>query len=178
MKKLTISLLTLFSSFALAGNQWKVQLPGGGMRFQGELIAEACSVETSERFLTVNMGQVRTNMFKEAGDDSEPTSFNIYLRDCSKNVSEHVYINFSGIADKNNPHIYSVSNGVNAANGVGIAIFDAGNELIPINDAPKKIAKIESKDVTLHFTAKYRATSNNITGGTANAQALFSLTYE
>ncbi|HHS9693534.1 TPA: fimbrial protein, partial [Klebsiella michiganensis] len=31
---------------------------------------------------------------------------------------------------------------------------------------------------TLHFVAKYRATGKQVTGGVANAQASFSLTYQ
>ncbi len=48
MRELLAVSLLLFSPFLHAGNKWKVQLPGGGMRFQGELIAEGCTVETSK----------------------------------------------------------------------------------------------------------------------------------
>ncbi|OAT34738.1 fimbrial protein [Proteus myxofaciens] len=171
-------LLLLISPFLQAGNKWKVQLPGGGMRFQGELIAEACSVETSDQTLTVNMGQLRSNMLNAPGEDSPPVAFDIHLRECSQAVSEYVAITFSGIANNKNPEIYSLGDGPNTAQGVGLAIFDSKNTLIPLNSKPRKIAPIRDGDMTLHFVAKYRATSYEITGGKANAQALFSLTYE
>nr|WP_314266685.1 fimbrial protein [uncultured Moellerella sp.] len=178
MRGLMLCLLLLFSPFLQAGNKWKVQLPGGGMRFHGELIAEACSVETSDRNLTVNMGQLRTNMLKAPGQDTAPVIFDIHLRECSNAVSEYVAITFSGVANDRNPEIFSVGDGPDTAKGVGLAIFDAKNTLIPINSTPRKIAQISNGDMTLHFVAKYRATSYEITGGKADAQALFSLTYE
>ena len=178
MRGLVLGLLVLFSSFLQAGNQWKVQLPGGGMRFQGELIAEGCSVETSDQNLTVNMGQLRTNMLSAPGQDSAPITFDIHLRECSRAVSEYIAITFSGVANDRNPDIFSIGDEPDAAKGVGLVIFDSKNTLIPINSAPQKIARISDGDMTLHFVAKYCATSYQISGGRADAQALFSLTYE
>ncbi|MBP6123885.1 MULTISPECIES: fimbrial protein [Providencia] len=178
MRGLMLSLLLLFSSLLEAGNQWKVQLPGGGMRFQGELIAEACSVDTSDRMLTVNMGQLRTNMLHAPGQDTAPVIFDIHLRECSNAVSESVSITFSGVANDKNPDIFSIGEGPDTATGMGLAIFDSKNTLIPINSSPRKISQLSNGDMTLHFIAKYRATSYQITGGKANAEALFSLTYE
>ena len=178
MRELLAVSLLLFSPFLQAGNKWKVQLPGGGMRFQGELIAEGCTVETSDRNLVVNMGQVRTNAFKAPGQDSAPTAFDLHLRECSNAVSEYVSITFNGVANERNPDIFSIGDGPNTAKGVGVAIFDSKNTLIPVNSAPLKVANLRDGDMTLHFVAKYRSTSENIMGGKANTQALFSLTYE
>ncbi|EKT55851.1 fimbrial protein [Providencia sneebia] len=178
MKGLMLGLLLLVSPLMEAGNKWQVQLPGGGMRFQGELIAEACSVEISDRNLTVNMGQLRTNMLNAPGQDTDPVIFDIHLRECSDAVSQYVSITFSGVANDQNPQIFSVGNGPDTATGVGLAIFDSKNTLIPINSAPQKIARTSNGDMTLHFTAKYRATSYQVTGGKADVQALFLLTYE
>ncbi|HHR5902100.1 TPA: fimbrial protein [Providencia alcalifaciens] len=178
MKKLFVVSLLLFSPFLQAGNKWKVQLPGGGMRFQGEVIAEGCTVETSDQNLIVNMGQVRTNTFDNPGQDSAPTAFDIHLRECSDSVSDYISIAFKGVANERNPDIFSISDGPNTARGVGLAIFDSKNTLIPVNSAPRKVANLRNGDMTLHFVAKYRSTSEAIVVGKANAQALFSLTYE
>lgn len=178
MREVIFALLLLFAPLLEAGNKWNVQLPGGGTRFQGELIAQACSVETSDKNLTVNMGQLRTNMLTAPGQETAPVLFDIHLRECSKTASEYVSITFSGIADNSNPDIFAIGDGPNSARGVGLAVFDSANTLIPINSAPRKMARVINGDMTLHFIAKYRATSYQITGGKANAQALFSLTYE
>ncbi|HEM7145534.1 TPA: fimbrial protein [Providencia stuartii] len=178
MRGLILVLLLLVSPLMEAGNKWQVQFPGGGMRFQGELIAEACSVETSDRSLIVNMGQLRTNMLNASGQDTDPVIFDIHLRECSAVASEYVSITFAGIANDKNPAIFAIDNGPNTATGVGLAIFDSKDTLIPINSSPRKIERVSNGDMTLHFVAKYRATSDQITGGKADAQALFSLTYE
>lgn len=178
MRGLLLSLLLLIPPFLHAGNNWKVRLPGGEMRFQGELIAEACSVETSDQALTVNMGQLRTNMLNAPGQDSPPVTFDIHLKECNQVVSEFVAVTFSGVANSKNPEIFSLDDVPEAAKGVGLAIFDSTNTLIPINSPPRKIAPLQDGSMTLHFVAKYRATSYQITGGKADVQALFLLTYE
>ncbi len=53
----------LLPTVTLAGNRWNVTLPGGSMRFQGVVIAEACSVAASDRMMTVTMGQISSHRF-------------------------------------------------------------------------------------------------------------------
>jgi fimbrial protein len=178
MRSLILSLLFLLPPTLEAGQHWEVMLPGGAMRFQGELLAEACSVETSDRSLTVNMGQLRTNMLHAPGEDTDPIEFDIHLRDCNKNVSQYVGIAFNGVADGKNPDVISIGEGPNIAQDIGVAIFDATDTLIPLNSPPRRIAQVMNGETILHFVAKYRATGHHVTGGKADAQAWFSLTYE
>ncbi len=76
--------------FALAGNKWNTTLPGGNMQFQGVIIAETCRIEAGDKQMTVNMGQISSNRFHAAGEDSAPVPFVIHLRECSTVVSERV----------------------------------------------------------------------------------------
>lgn len=171
--------LLLFTSlFVKAENKWHDQSTYGAMRFLGELIAEACSVETSNRNLTINMGRLRTNMLTAPGQDTDPVIFDIHLHGCGYTASTYASITFTGVADTINSDIFSISDGDNTAKGVGLAIFDSKNTLIPANSYPRKIERIRNGDNVLHFVAKYRATSYQITGGKADAQVLFSITYE
>jgi hypothetical protein len=55
-------------------------------------------------------------------------------------------------------------------------LFDKTGSQIPLN-APRAWTQLYTGPTTLHFVAKYRATGNQVTGGAANAQAWFSLTY-
>ncbi|OAT36728.1 fimbrial protein [Proteus myxofaciens] len=180
MKKLMLSLLILFSlSLQAGGANWKVELPGGEMRFYGELIAEACSVAISDQSMIVNMGQLSTNKLTAPGQDSDPIKFDIHLQECNHEISKFVSITFLGVANDINHDILSVDNGDDSAKGVGIAIFDSNNNLIPINSLPMKVALLnKEREMTLHFMTKYRATSYNIMGGKADAYADFLLTYE
>ena len=178
MRLLIVSLLFLLPPALEAGEYWETMLPGGAMRFQGELLAEACSVEISDRSLTVNMGQIRTNKLHAPGEDADPVEFDIHLRDCNRNVSQYVGVTFNGVADGKNPDVISVGEGPGIAQDIGVAIFDASNTLIPLNSPPRRVASVVNGETILHFVAKYRATGHHVMGGKADAQAWFSLTYE
>ncbi len=173
-----ILLTLLLGPLAIAGNHWNAQLPGGLMRFQGELIAEACSVEARDRHLIVTMGQVSSNRFHWVGDEADPVPFDLHLQNCSTNVSRNVGVMFHGIADGKNPDVLSVGDGPGAATGVAVALFDGSGRFIPLNTAPQYWTALQEGPLILHFVAKYRATGQSVTGGLANAQAWFALTYQ
>ena len=167
-------LFFLLSPLALAGNHWNVTLPGGNMRFQGVIIAESCRVEAGDQQLTVNMGQISSNRFHSPGEDTDPVPFDIHLQDCSTAVSQRVGVAFHGVADGKNPDVLSVGEGP----GIGVALFDKEDRLIPLNSPAGAWSRLYTGPTTLHFVAKYRATGHQVTGGAANAQAWFSLTYQ
>lgn len=179
MKRMKSGLLMLLlPACALAGNKWNVTLPGGNMRFQGVIIAESCRVETGDRQLTVQMGQISSNRFHATGEDTHPVPFDIHLEECNTAVSQRVGIAFHGVADGKNPDVLSVGEGPGIASGIGIALFDKEGSLLPLNRPPISWSQLYAGPTTLHFVAKYRATGRQVTGGAANAQAWFSLTYQ
>lgn len=163
---------------AHAGNRWNVTVAGGLMKFQGMLLAEACTVDIGDRLMRVSMGQIRSNQFRFTGQDINPVAFDIHLRDCTTNVSRRVGIAFQGVVDGKDPGVLSVGEGSGIATGVGVALFDEQDRLIPINTPPSYWTPLQNGPVTLHMVAKYRATGHDVTGGRADAQALFSLTYQ
>ncbi|CAO97914.1 type 1 fimbrial minor subunit FimI [Erwinia tasmaniensis] len=179
MLKIRLGLfLMLLAPLSMAGNKWNVTLPGGQMRFQGELIAEACTVDIGDRQLIVHMGQVSSNRFKAVGDDADPVPFTLHLQDCNTNVSERVGIVFHGVADGKNPDVLSVGEGEGTATGVGIALFDDTGKMIPVNSVPQAWKPLVNGARELQFVARYRATGHAVNGGKADAQAWFSLTYQ
>lgn len=153
-------------------------LPGGVMHFKGIVIAESCRVEAGDRQMTVKMGQISSNRFHSAGEDNDPVPFDIHLQDCSTTVSQRVGVTFHGVADGKDPDVLSVGEGPGIATGIGVALFDKDGSLIPLNSPPSAWAHLYTGRTTLHFVAKYRSTGNYVTGGVANAQAWFSLTYQ
>ncbi|MDI6539108.1 fimbrial protein [Pantoea ananatis] len=158
---------------------WHVTLPGGQMRFQGQLYADACEVALGDRSLTVTMGTVSSNRFMRDGDDADPIPFDIHLMNCNTNVSHRVAIQFRGVADGKNPDVLSVGEGPGIATNVGVALFDDQGNFIPLNGMlPQAWQKIQAGPMIFHLLAKYRATGREVTGGAANAQAWFYLTYE
>lgn len=178
MQGMKSGLLLLLPPLALAGNQWNVTLPGGSMRFQGLIMASSCRVEAGDRQMTVNLGQISSNRFHDVGEDSNPIPFTIHLQDCSTAVSQHVGVAFHGVADGKNPDVLSVGEGPGIASGIGIALFDGHGQQLPLNRPPDRWMPLYRGPTTLNFVAKYRATGRQVTGGAANAQAWFSLTYQ
>ena len=175
--KSSLLMILLLPPFVQAGNHWNTILPGGNMRFQGEIISESCRVEAGDTQMAINMGAISSNRFHYSGADANPVPFDIHLLDCNTAVSQRVGIAFHGVADDKNPDVLSIDEGIDTARGVGIALFDANNQFIPLNAAPRSWAQLYTGPVTLHFVAKYRATEQHVNGGKANAQVWFSLTY-
>lgn len=171
-------LTLLLGGRVIADNQWHDQLPGGLMRFQGEVIAETCSVETSDRNLTVSMGHITTDRFRLAGDEADPVPFDLHLQNCTAAVSRSVGVMFHGMADRNNPQVLSIGDGPGVASGVAVALFDERGRFVPLNTAPQYWIPLQDGPLTLHFFAKYRATGQPVNDGLANAQAWFALTYQ
>lgn len=179
MPKMTSNLLILFLPFlALADEPKERFFPNGVMRFQGVVIAESCRIETGDRQMTINLETVSSNKFHSVGEDINPVAFDIHLKECTTAISQRVAITFSGTADGKNPEILSIGEGPGIASGVGIALFDDEGNLIPLNAPPKIWKSLYKGSTTLHLVAKYRATENYVTGGAANSQAWFSLTYQ
>lgn len=174
-----MALLLLLASSTAMSRGWHVYLPGGQMRFQGEVIADACEVQAGDRTLTVSMGQVSSNRFHRVGEDTDPVPFHIQLLNCNTNVSRYVAIQFRGVGDGKQPDVLSIGEGPGIATNVGVALFDRQGGLIPVNSpVPTTRQKLQAGPVTLDLVAKYRATGRVVTGGQANAQAWFYLTYE
>ncbi|HBR0867700.1 TPA: fimbrial protein, partial [Klebsiella pneumoniae] len=101
-----------------------------------------------------------------------------HLQDCSTAVSQHVGVTFHGVADGKNPDVLSVGEGPGIASGIGIALFDSQGQQLPLNRPADRWISLYRGPTTLNFVAKYRATGRQVTGGAANAQAWFSLTYQ
>ena len=72
----------------------------------------------------------------------------------------------------------SVGEGPGIASGIGIALFDSQGQQLPLNRPADRWISLYRGPTTLNFVAKYRATGRQVTGGAANAQAWFSLTYQ
>lgn len=113
-----------------------------------------------------------------SGEDANPVPFDIHLQECSTAVSQRVGVAFHGVADGKNPDVLSVGEGPGIATGIGIALFDQEGSQLPLNLPPVSGSRLYSGPTTLHFVAKYRSTGRQVTGGAANAQAWFSLTYQ
>lgn len=177
MWKIRLIILIFISQGAQADNN-NAAAASGRMQFQGEVIADTCIIDDGNQYLTVDMGQVSNSKFKRAGDDSDPVMFSLNFRNCSTTVSRNMVVAFRGVADKQNPDLLEVEAGDNDARGIGIALFDDKGNLIPINTGEMLVKSRYSGPLTVNLTARYRSTMDNVSGGFANAHALFLFTYQ
>ncbi|HFR8640723.1 TPA: fimbrial protein [Escherichia coli] len=179
-KKLCAAVTLWLSVFvdASAGNLHHVVIDGGITHFRGILTAEACTISTDSRSQTVNLGQFRSNQFNGVGSLTSPVGFSIRLTECSTAVSDQVKVAFYGVTDGKDPQVFKAGEGVNAASGIGLALFNELGQIIEPNTHSGFLSRLHEGDNTLRFHARYRATSREVTGGNANAFTWFALTYQ
>lgn len=170
-------LYLLCSGWALAKGNTAVTIAGGIVHLRGLVTESACAVSPESADKQVVMGQVTSSRFTDLGSWADPVPFTLQLTDCDTSVSQQLGVVFSGVTDGKDPHVFSVGNGSAAAQGVGLGIFDGHGELMIPNTNPRNLIPLENGVVTLPFTAKYRATSHQVTPGDASAQVWFFLYY-
>ncbi|EAM2804856.1 hypothetical protein IRR91_001053 [Salmonella enterica] len=61
--------------------------------------------------------------------------------------------------------------------GIGLALFDDQQRQIISNSLPLHYAPILTQEMTFHFTARYRAISENMTPGRIHSEVWFTLVY-
>lgn len=61
--------------------------------------------------------------------------------------------------------------------GIGLALFDDQQRQIIPNTLPLHYTSILTSEMTLHFTARYRAISENMTPGRIHSEVWFTLVY-
>lgn len=176
-KHITAGLL-LVSAAAVAGNKHHVIINGGMVHLRGVITAPGCAVSIASQNQTVDMGTVRSNQFTGPGSYAPPVPFIVSLVGCSRAVYQHVGTSFWGVTDGKDPLVLQSGNGLDAVPGVGLAIFDSHGELMVPNSAPRGFTQLNDGSVNLHFTARYRATAYQVTGGSADTWSWFTLTYQ
>ncbi|ECU7992979.1 type 1 fimbrial protein subunit FimI, partial [Salmonella enterica subsp. enterica serovar Toucra] len=103
--------------------------------------------------------------------------FSLRLISCSAEVWRHVGIAFAGVTPAEDPHVFLASGeGIGNA-GIGLALFDDQQRQIIPNTLPLHYTPILTSEMTLHFTARYRAISENMTPGRIHSEVWFTLVY-
>ncbi|MEQ0188778.1 fimbrial protein [Klebsiella sp. CN_Kp098] len=151
----------------------------GVLEMSGQITAPACVLDTGSASQAVIMGAVSSNDFSGAGSDGAPVPFFLQLDNCETSTEQLARISLRGDIDAHNPQLlrtYSDSSAV--AMGVGIAIFDASNHLLIPDGSDMSQARLQDGVTRIGFTARYRATLPEVSGGEANAIAWFTVNYQ
>lgn len=175
-------LFLLLINYSYAQLAFPVILPGGLTKFRGQVVAGTCTIDSGDRFLTVDMGRISSNRLLQVGEYADPIPFTLHFRNCNSETGHHLSLVFRGVADDQDKDLLAITQELNSARGVGIALFDSQGSIIPLNSVFIPISDGTSVGISgplaLKLIAKYRATSENISGGKVDAQAWFLITYQ
>lgn len=174
MKKTMLSAVFIMTA-GVAGN---VQASDGTINFIGNITDQTCTVDSASQNLDVPMGNIGASALAGgAGTVASPTRFTLQLDSCPDTVTSAT-IRFDGDADNSAAGSGILKlDGDSTATGVGIVLADnAGTPIAMHTDSPD-YALVEGENALL-FTARYIATGDTITTGSANATSQFTINYK
>lgn len=123
----------------------------------------------------MNLGKVPTNVFKQAGDKSTPTNFDIKLTDCDTSVAQNAYFTFTGTSSAGQPKLLAT---IGSATNVGIRLQAASGEYLDNGAEQKAPTVLQNGTNVARFAAMYEATAAGVTPGTAEGVANFTVRYQ
>ncbi|SNY62295.1 type 1 fimbrial protein subunit FimI [Enterobacter sp. CC120223-11] len=177
----TLPLLALLMA-SLSAHAHRVVVDGGSVHLRGALVNSACAVSPESQDLRVEMGQYRSNNFGDVGSYSTVTvPFSLKLVECRRDVASLVGIAFQGLSPAEDPQVFvatSKASGMPGETGLGLALFDARQQLIIPNAPPDYYSPIISEEMTVHFSARYRVISLPLVPGNLLTDVWFTLVYQ
>ncbi|MBD8129251.1 type 1 fimbrial protein subunit FimI [Pantoea agglomerans] len=180
--------ILVYSGGGMARNV-RVIIPGGEIHMRGQLTNGACVISADSQDLHVDMGQYTTHAFKRVGDLSAPViPFTIRLTDCGPGLEGGIGITFSGVTAPKEPDVFLVAgpsddtrptgiSGRGGYSGLGLLITDpAGHQVIPGGE-PDVFSHPYGSDISLHYLARYRATSRSTWPGELRSEVRVDIAY-
>ncbi len=149
------------------------------IRLSGTVVALGCTVDPGDVDKPVNLGEWTTKQLKKTGSSTNPVAFSISLTGCT---ASGVTLAFTGTKDKTDNSLLALNmnnGGSDAAQGVAVQIMDNRHKRISVGDkAPRGVVDANG-NLTLNFYANYVATADSgVTAGVADADSIFTLTYD
>lgn len=175
MKKNLIAMTVLVSSVVGA----TAYAADGQINFTGEITDTACEVTNSVGSpLEVTLGKISKTAFSSVGSKASTTQFSLELKNCPDTVTS-VKIKFDGATVNGDNSVLALSPDVDVAEGVGIQLSDASNNMLPLFSASQAYPLTKGAVNNLGFTASYIAIADiaEIKPGKANATANFTINY-
>ncbi|HCH51882.1 MAG TPA: type 1 fimbrial protein [Proteus sp.] len=173
MSKLNKSLYLLGMSLSLLSAP--AAFASGTINFTGEITDQACTVDSTSKNLTVDLGKVSSKSLATKGEVAGLKDFTIKLVDCP--VDTTVAVRFGGTRDAIDSDILAIDTVAGGASNVGIALFekDAVSQINLYADSKEVI--IPGTEINLDYVARYKATAK-ATPGPANSSAVYSIQYK
>ncbi|WP_287792673.1 fimbrial protein [Burkholderia sp.] len=127
------------------------------------------------QFQIDSRSKVPTNVFKQAGDKSTPTNFDIKLTDCDTSIAKNAYFTFTGTSSAGQPKLLAT---IGSATNVGIRLQAASGEYLDNGAEQKAPTVLQNGTNIARFAAMYEATAAGVTPGTADGVANFTVRYQ
>ncbi|MEN4582594.1 fimbrial protein [Pantoea agglomerans] len=164
------------SSFILRNNQNSWQNPESAISIAAfNVTTIACSV--SNTAISVPMGNVEKRAFNGQGTwpgDGNTRGFTIPLN-C--NAGTRVNLQIDGSAQNASQGVLNLTGGTGSASGVGVQLL-YNNAPLPLSTSLNTGVASSEGAFSIPLQARYYQTSSNVTPGTANASATFTMTYQ
>lgn len=143
------------------------------------IVSPSCSVDAGSKNIAVNFGNVPQASFSGVGTTAAERKFTISLQ-CQQSPG-NVFVRLDATADpSNSPGVLQVTQGTQAAKGVGIQLLDARNSH-PVSygsDIGAGSSPGGASTLQVPFTARYYQTAGTIVPGDANGTATFTIEYQ
>ena len=164
------------SSFILRNNKSSWQSPESAINIAAfNVTTIACTI--SNTAISVPMGTVEKRAFNGQGtwpEDSNTRSFTIPL---SCNAGTRVNLQIDGSAQNALQGVLNLTGGTGSASGVGVQLL-YNNAPLPLSTPLNAGVASSEGAFSIPLQARYYQTGSNITPGTANASATFTMTYQ
>lgn len=146
------------------------------IRLSGTVVALGCTVDPGDVDKPVKLGEWATKQLKKVGSATRPVPFSIRLSGCT---ASGVTLAFTGTKDKTDNSLLALNGGSHSAQGVAVQIMDSQRNRIPLdNSAPRGVVETNGT-LALNFYANYVATTDSsVIPGIADADTVFTLTYD
>lgn len=165
----------------------------GQVRFQGQVLANTCSVATNSRDVLVKLPAVKANELAKNSESAKGnTQFQITLEGCplagyvvrEGDKKSNVSIYFDGAAQTVTAEgtLKEVNPAANSAKGVEIQLFNESNQKINLKAGKEEQAQLIKKalgeeNVTFQFSAEYVA-NGKVEPGFVSTQVPFTIDYQ
>lgn len=149
----------------------------GTVKFTGSITDLACTVDTESKNQIVNLGTLSKAAFTAESKTAGAKEFSLVLKDCPLTVTS-AKVRFDGQQVPGDNSILALSNAADKAANVGIQLTDNQNNVINLHQ-DSAAYNLTTEVNKLKFVAKYYATGtgNDVTPGSANAVADFTIIY-
>lgn len=179
MKKhcLALAVASVMGLFSVASSA-DTTVPGGKIKFEGEVVDATCAVSSDSIDQTVILDQVNVQKLATAGQAAgQPKSFTIKLVDCNiGSTAQNASITFTGQTDDSVAAALANTYGAGGATHVALQMFGPDSKAISMGTASGKVS-LQTGTNELPFSVDYIATDAASTVGGVSATATFHVTY-